>query len=206
MSRAHVGTVAGGRAFDGLQRGVSLVELTVALALVCTVTTMAIPTFASTVDAARVRQAAQFVAAQCRGARMEAVAKSATSALVFERVGGRWRFQRCLDGNGNGVRRLDISRGRDACGQLIDLGDSFAGTSIDVDATLPDPDGGPGSADAVRFGVSDLASFTAAGTATAGTVYLRSPAGQQYAVRVAGATGRTRVLRFDAAARSWVEV
>ena len=138
---------------------------------------------------------------------MEAVARSAASALVFDRVAGRWRMQRCVDGNGNGVRRADIMRGRDVCAAApVDLGELFSGVAIAVDRSVPDPDGGPGSADPVRFGASDLASFTPAGTATAGTVYLRSAGGAQFAVRVAGVTGRTRILRFDTARRQWVEV
>lgn len=206
MNRVCHAELPGGRDVRGLQAGASLIEVTIALALIAAMSTMAMPTFAATVDAARGRQAAQFVAAQCRGARMEAIAKSSTAALVFERAGGRWRFQRCLDGNSNGVRRADIARGRDVCGAPVDIGREFTGATIDIDASLPDPDGGPGSTDAVRFGASDVASFSSSGTATAGTVYLRSLGGLQYAVRVAGATGRTRVLRFEPHTRSWSEM
>jgi hypothetical protein len=104
------------------------------------------------------------------------------------------------------VRRADITRGRDVCTPAVTLSDLYTGVAIAVDASLPDPDGGPGSSDPVRFGASDLASFTPAGTATAGTVFLRTSGGVQFAVRVAGVTARTRVLRYESGRRQWVEV
>ncbi len=197
---------AGGAAPRGLPAGVSLVELTIAIALMATTAAISAPVFAASMDAGRGRQAAQYIAAQCRGARTDAVARSASAAIVFDQVGGAWRFQRCVDGNGNGVRRVDITRGRDACQPAVSLTTLFAGVSIAVDASLPDPDGGTGSADAVRFGASDIASFSSSGTATAGTVYVRSAGGVQFAVRVAGVTGRTRVLQYEAARHQWTEV
>lgn len=191
----------------GLPAGVSLVEVTLALALAATVAAMSAPVFAASLDAGRARQAAQYLAAQCRSARMEAVARSSTAALVFGQAAGRWRVQRCVDGNGNGVRRAEILTGRDSCAAAsVELGELFPGVAIAVDPALPDPDNGAGSADAVRFGASDVASFTPLGTATAGTVYVRSAGGAQYAVRVAGVTGRTRVLRFDTGRHEWTEV
>lgn len=197
----------GPRWLSGLPAGASLVELIVVLGVVVTVGAMTTPLLASSVDAGRARQAAQYVAALCRQARIEAVASSAAVAVVFDRDGVRWRLRRCQDGNGNGVRRAEITRGRDACvSASVDLTELFSGVSIAVDASVPDPDGGAGSSDAVRFGASDLASFAPTGTASSGTVFVRSMGGAQYAVRVAGVTGRTRVLRFEPARRQWIEV
>jgi type II secretory pathway pseudopilin PulG len=199
-------TPAGRRALRGLPAGASLVEITIVLAVMSLVATMSTPILASAMDAGRARQAAQYLAAQCRHARMHAISSSANVGLVFDRVGSRWRVRRCVDGNGNGVRRTDIANGKDSCPEgAVELGELFGGVAIDVDAALPDPDGGAGTSDPVRFGSSDLASFTPTGTATAGTVYVRSTGGAQYAVRVAGVTGRTRVLRFDTGARRWME-
>ena len=65
-------------------------------------------------------------------------------------------------------------------------------------------EGTPG--DPVRIGSSSLMSFTPLGTATPGTIYLRGRDGSQYAVRVLGATGRTRVLRDAPGTREWTAV
>jgi hypothetical protein len=102
------------------------------------------------------------------------------------------------------LRRADVTRGADRCVEgPIDLATQFSGVSIDVDPTLRGPDGEAGSADPVRLGASNLASFSAAGTCTAGSIYLRSARGEQYAVRLAGVNGRTRVLKYDRATRAW---
>lgn len=190
----------------GLPAGTSLIELIVALGIVSLAAIMSAPVFATSADAGRAREAAQFMASQCRAARMESVARNTTSSLVFDTVNARWRFRRCVDGNGNGMRRADITSGKDTCLVSTDVADLFFGVRVDVPAGLPDPDGGASTNGAVRFGSSDIASFSPLGTASAGTLYLRSDRGAQYAVRVAGTTGRVRVLRYEAISRSWSEI
>jgi hypothetical protein len=49
----------------------------------------------------------------------------------------------------------------------------------------------------VRFGSADLISFSPLGSCTSGSLFLRSRAGAQYIVRVAGGTGRVRVLMHE---------
>jgi hypothetical protein len=61
----------------------------------------------------------------------------------------------------------------------------------------------PGS-DPVQLGGSNLLSFTPHGTASSGSVYIRGRDGTQWVVRVLGATGRTRVLRYVPASSEWV--
>jgi glutamate synthase domain-containing protein 3 len=60
--------------------------------------------------------------------------------------------------------------------------------------------------DPVRIGGSSLLSFTPLSTATSGTIYIRGRDASRFAVRVLGATGRTRVLQFAARAGDWVEI
>ena len=83
----------------------------------------------------------------------------------------------------------------------------FPGVVLGVAETVPGVSNRgvlPAGADPVRFGASDTLTFSPLGTATSGTVYLHDRSGRQFAVRVLGATGRTRILEFDAAAASWV--
>ncbi len=58
-------------------------------------------------------------------------------------------------------------------------------------------------ADPVRLGSANTLTFSPLGTATSGTIFFRSRTGRQYAVRVLGATGRTRVLEFRHETKSW---
>lgn len=184
--------------------GATLIELLLVMALALTIMAIVAPLTANEMDAVRAGHAASFLAARFQLARQQAVSRTASVAVVFDLVSNDWTMRSCIDGNGNGVHRAEISTGRDACFDgPYDLDTLFPGISVAVDATLRGPDGEAGSADPVRFGVSNMASFSPAGSCTAGSVYLRSAKGVQYAVRVSGVLGRLRLLRYDAIARQW---
>ena len=187
--------------------GYSLIELLLVIAAATTFASLALPLTSVSTDAGKARQAASFVATRLRLARQQAVARTTTVGLVFDMVNGRWSVRACADGNNNGVRRADIGSGVDRCLEgPHDLETMFPGVRVAVDSSLDGPAGEPPSPDAVRFGASDIASFSSSGSCTAGSLFLRSSHGVQYAVRVAGVTGRTRVLRYNPSAGSWDEM
>lgn len=184
--------------------GGSYVELVIVMALLAIVASLATPVTAQVIDAGRARQAAGFIAARFRMARQLAVVRTAAIGLVFDLVDGRWTFRVCQDGNKNGIRRADVG-GVDVCSEgPYDIEAMFPGVSIAVDGTLPGPEGDPSSSDPVRFGRSNIASFSYSGSCTAGTLYLRSVRKNQYAVRVGNVSGRTRLLKFDPGTRKWL--
>ena len=187
--------------------GYSLIELLLVLAAATTLASLALPLTSVSTDAGKARQAASFIATRLRLARQQAVARTATVGMVFDMVNGRWSVRVCADGNNNGVRRADVGSGVDRCLEgPHDLETMFPGVRVAVDSSLDGPAGEPPSPDAVRFGASDIASFSSSGSCTAGSLFLRSSHGVQYAVRVAGVTGRTRVLRYNPSAGSWDEM
>jgi hypothetical protein len=47
-------------------------------------------------------------------------------------------------------------------------------------------------------------SFAPQGSASSGSIYVLGRAGSQYVIRVFGETGKTRILRYDAALRRWM--
>jgi hypothetical protein len=147
--------------------------------------------------------AARYLAGRIMEARMQAVSRSAHVGLRFEMSGSDYLFASYLDGNANGLRTADITTGVDrAVTPTQRLDDQFRGTRFGLAAGIPDADGGFGSTDGVRIGSSRILSTSPDGTATSGTLYVQGRRGQ-YAVRVLGATGRTRVLRYDAGSRRW---
>ena len=185
-------------------RGFTTLELLVVMAIAAIVLAIAAPLAANVKDASRVRHAAGFVATRFRAARQQAVAQERNVAVVFDLLDGEWTFRLCVDGNGNGVRRAEIASGTDPCPEgPYGFTALFPTVTVAVDATLPGPDGTPGSSDPVKFGASDIASFSPTGSCTAGSLYLQSGQGTQYAIRVSGITGRTRVLRYDPASGAW---
>jgi len=183
--------------------GATLAELLIVVVVVSVLTVVTVPVTGAALDAERVRQAASFLATRVRAARQQAIAGSAGAALVFDHVASRWVFRVCFDGNANGVRRAELS-GPDYCvGQIQDVEQLFPGVHVAVDSTIPGPDGDAATGDPVKFGRSDMASCSPLGSCTAGTVFLRSERGLQWAIRVAGVTGRTRILRYDNGALTW---
>ena len=136
---------------------------------------------------------------------MEAITRSTSVALRFEPASADYVFTPYADGNGNGVRAADIHRGVDPpAGVPHQLGDNFGGVRLGLLPGLPDVDGvADGSTDGVRIGTARILTMSANGTATSGTLYVQGRRAQ-YAVRVLGATGRTRVLKFDTGAGTWI--
>jgi type II secretory pathway pseudopilin PulG len=189
----------------GADTGIVLGELAAALAIVILLAGMSLPTVVHAVDAGRARHAAGVMASRFRSARQAAILGGRSVGVLFDRAAdGTWQYQVCEDGNGNGVRRTETRTGVDPCPEAPSVFEmALPGTRLAVDATLPGPDGSAASTDPVRFGASDLASFSPAGTCTAGTLFIRSAGGAQYAVRVSGVTGRTRILRYEAGSRRW---
>lgn len=188
--------------------GTSLLELVFLSALLVTLSGLAIPAMRAGLDEARTYAAARHLAGRLALARLEAVKHSANVAVRFVADGGTYRYASYLDGNGNGVRADDIGRGVDrALNPPERLGDLFAGVQFEILDGVSAIEGGGtlgSQADPVRLGRAGMLSFSPTGSATSGTLYLRGRCTCQYAVRVLGVTGRTRVLEFRPGTRQWV--
>lgn len=186
------------------ESGVALADLLIATVIVLSVSTLAVPLTASLIDRHEAHAAASYLGGRIAETRLGAVAGNQATALVFDDEDDRgWSVRRCRDGNGNGVRRADIDAGRDPCGGGQRLGRLLGGVTLGLDPGVPGIDEPAGRVDGVRFGRSGMASCSPAGHCTPGTLYLRSPGGGQFAVRVAGVTGRTRVLQFNPGSGRW---
>jgi hypothetical protein len=185
--------------------GLSLIELVFAGALGAVMIGVALPLTGDALDEARTSGAARYVAAQLVNCRMDAVNRSRSVALRFEASTPDYQIAAYVDGNGDGVRTTDIRVGVDRrLGMPRQVGDDFPGVRFGLASGLPDADGVTGtSTDGVRIGVARILTMSPDGTATSGTLYLQGRRAQ-YAVRVLGATGRTRVLKYDTGRRAWI--
>jgi Tfp pilus assembly protein FimT len=185
--------------------GFSLLELLLALSATLTTGAVAIALTSSAIDEMRTAAAARYVAGRIAAARLDAVRRSSSVALRFEQAGDDYTYSSYEDGNGNGVRTMDIRSGDDRCVASAErLGDKFPGVAFQLLPGAPDADGAAtGDTDGVRIGTARLLTLTADGTASSGTLYIRGRKGQ-YAVRILGATGRTRVLQYRAEDRTWL--
>jgi prepilin-type N-terminal cleavage/methylation domain-containing protein len=187
-------------------RGFSLVELLVALLLLAVICAITLPPVTRIVDHWRTRGAASFIGARVALTRMRAVQRNANVGLRFAPAGAAYSMRAYADGNGNGVRAADIASGADPAIDGADrLDQLFPGVTFGFvpGARLIDgSDVGAGD-DPIRLGAGNTLVFSPIGTATSGTLYLRGRGPWQYAVVILGATGRTRVLRFEPSSGSW---
>ena len=151
---------------------------------------IAVPQVLAGLDRTRTQAAARFLAARMALARTAAVTRSTTVALRFSGEAPAISLATIVDGNRNGVRSADIASGVDRpIHEPFALEHLFPGVVIEL----------------AQFGASGIVSFTPVGTATSGTVYVRGRDGTRFAVRVLGATGRTRVLRYDSVRLDYVD-
>ncbi|MGE0812020.1 MAG: Tfp pilus assembly protein FimT/FimU [Vicinamibacterales bacterium] len=186
--------------------GYSLVEAIVVLGLVGGLAAIAVPVLSRAQDAAEAASAAHYVASLVARARFDAARQQRTVALRFLATTPP-SFVRVVDGDGDGVTAADIASGVDRVSGPADrledhfgrarFGVSGAVSAIGETRTLG------GSDDPIRFGVARQISVSPLGSATSGTAYVTSEAGVQFAVRIAGVTGRARVLRYDRGRGTW---
>lgn len=180
-------------------------EVLFTTALITVIAGIALPMGADVLDELRTGAAARYLAARIAHSRMDAVNRSRSVALRFESSTPDYQFSSYVDGNGNGVRTAEIRSGVDPpVGVARQLSHDFNGVHFGLGSDVPDADGArSANTDGVRIGTARILTMSPDGTATSGTLYLQGRRAQ-YAVRVLGATGRTRVLKFEPGSRTWV--
>jgi hypothetical protein len=171
-----------------------------------TATATALPRMLSGLDEARVAGAARYVSARFYDTRMEAVTRSSEVAVRFTATDTGYVYAVYADGNGNGVLARDIQSNVDRQIHAPEqLSSQFSGVDFGTLPGLPAIDAGspvPGD-DPIKLGVSNMVSFSALGSSSSGTLYIKGRGITQYAVRVIGTTAKVRIFRFDARSRRW---
>ncbi len=171
------------------------------MAVVCVVTilgSVAAARVLAPLDRSRGYAAARFFAGRLGLARVQAVSRGSAVGFRFDQGPRGITFTVFQDGNGNGIRSADIASGVDREQEPpMALSDQFPGAAIGLTPDSP-------AAEPVQLGRTNLLTFTPIGTATSGTIFISDRAGSQWAVRILGATGRTRVLRYNPATRGWL--
>lgn len=193
------------------ERGYQLIELLIAMAISSLVLAFGVPPLLALAAGLRVELAAAEVASTFHVARSYAIRNSANVGLKFEVDGDgtvTWALYR--DGDGDGVLTADIRSGDDPevlpRTRLAHLGRQIR-FGFPPGRAPRDP-GNPHRRlthldDAIRFNNSNIASFSALGTATPGTVYLTDGMRHLSAARVTGRTGRIDRISYDVTTELW---
>lgn len=195
----------------GRAPGFSLFDLLATLAVIAIAAALGLPELFRATEQTRLALGASEIASSLRLTRIYAMRHSANVAIKFSTAGdGVVTYAIFSDGDGDGVRTQDIEDGVDSrvepwrplthLGRGIGFG--FPPGPLPSDPTSGRPIGGSRD-DPIRFNSSDLASFSPAGTATPGSVYLTDGRRGFVVVRVTNVSGRVRTLRWDHDAAVW---
>lgn len=193
--------------------GFTLLELLVATTILALLATLTVPPLRQQIAQHRVRLAAAEVASTLWTARGSAVRYGVAVAVRFEMLesdtdAAAAVFSLYADGDGDGVRTADLGIGTDPRirrpARLLHVG---SGVRFGIPDNLePREFAGSGRLDRlddpVRFGRSDIASFSPAGTASPGTVFL-TDGYHLFAVRVYNRTGKIQILRYVRERELW---
>jgi len=191
-------------------KGYTLAELLAVLAIVAMAVAVTLPAAAMLRDGGRAAAGARTMATILSAQRFKSVAGHRVRGLQFRKIGSTWSWREVADGNGNGLRTAEIARGVDP---VLAADDSLEHLVQDVRLGLPPggtfPEAPPGTDvlqpgdDPVRFGRSDLVSFSPVGSASGGTLYVTDGRAGLFAVVLYGPTARLRVWRYIPRERRW---
>jgi prepilin-type N-terminal cleavage/methylation domain-containing protein len=177
-------------------RGFSLLELTVVLALILVTIGIAAPALRAYSVESHILGAGRVFKWEFMKARSIAVRSGVQTAIRFEvSADGEDQYSTYSDGNGNGVLAADIKTGIDyRISGPLPLSGGAPGVRVAILPGLRGPDGERlDPADPIKFGRSNMLSFSPLGTASPGTFYLAGE-GVQGAVRVTPGSSRVRMI------------
>ncbi len=190
-------------------RGTSLAELLAVLVILGLVATLSLPALTDFLAEEGLTTAAREVSGILGIARARAVFQGTDVGVKWVSRGGDLVLSVYQDGNGNGVTTADIKKGVDrlVAGPFW-LGGRYPGISFSFVPGFDDldPGGAPIGAvtDPLRFGRSDICSFSPVGKASPGSVYLSNSKRRQAAVRVTPSTAKIQIFTWHGKSMKWI--
>jgi len=190
--------------------GTSLPELLVVFLILGLVFALSVPALSDLLAEEGLQTAAREVSAILTTARARAVFQGTEVGVKWISSGGDLVLSVYQDGNGNGVTTADIKKGVD---RLVAgpywLRGKYPGISFSFVPGFDDLD--PGGApigpltDPLRFGRSDICSFSPLGKASPGSVYLSNRKRRQAAVRVTPANAKIQIFTWHGKSLKWIK-
>jgi Tfp pilus assembly protein FimT len=190
--------------------GLSLLELLVALLLTMLVGAALLPALGQLTTTSRMAAAARLLVVQLQGLRASSVARGRSHGLFFQHDERGWYWLVVQDGNGNGLRTVEVEQGTDpVLSGPHRISDSLPHVDFGFPPhrtvpRIPPRRGALADLDRpVRLGNSGLLAYSPLGTSSSGTLFLSDGRESLIAVVLYGRTGRIRVWRLDRVRRRW---
>jgi prepilin-type N-terminal cleavage/methylation domain-containing protein len=189
------------------KQGFTIAEMLVVVAILGMTAGMVTPAFVTINRHGAARAATSEIRSIFHFVRARAITRARHAGVKFTKSGGEWFYAVYDDGDGDGIRNDDITSGADTrltAPKRVLLQARNAAIALPP-ISIKDPDGDPltPASSPVQFNSSTICSFSPVGEATSGTIYLSDRVGEVWAVRVYGASGKIRLLRYDAGSRRW---
>jgi len=182
------------------EKGHTLVEMMFVLLILGLCFCIGLPGLKAYSSQSQILGAASVFKQEFLKARSIATSSGRQTAIRFETENGVPMISVYQDGGCNGVLSSEISRGLDhriSGPRRLQAGAPTVRIAIHPNIPNPPPESGYlDTSDPIRFGRSEMVSFTPLGGATPGTLYLAGEYGVQAAIRVTGNTNRLRLLIY----------
>ena len=186
------------------QKGASLLEVLIVLALIGIFVLAASADLSGAVRRKDFELFAREITVLMERCRWKAMNERRYAGIVFGYRNGIYQASMHADSNGNGIRTAEVNTGIDP---LVERPVELSRSADDIragilNATIPQvpPRLGfiPQPDDPIKFGSSNIASFSPMGDSSSGTLYLECASQKQmYAIVIYGATARMNVWRFS---------
>ena len=185
-------------------RGMSLLELLVVLGLIGVFVVASTSNLTATQRQLDFDHFAREIVSSLEKCRWKAFQQRRyTGALISQQPNDGYEFSFFQDGNGNGIRTTDIHQGTDTS---IYRAIPIQRASRDIEAAvlkteipeIPPKTGTLNPADPVKFGKSNIISFSPDGQSSSGTLYLACHSQKRmYAVVLYGPTARITLWKYS---------
>jgi len=191
------------------RHGFSLPEVTIVLAVVSILAMIAAPAVSELAAQLSVRSATMELSTIFLRARARAAYERRNVGIRWVSVAGDVSYTIYDDLNGNGVLTEEIKKGidRPVVGP-ISMKQRYPGISFTFlpkfDARDPGGEKIGDLNDPIRFGRSNICTFSPLGDASPGSIYLSNGRNRQAVVRISPVTGRIQVYEWVKARKAWV--
>jgi prepilin-type N-terminal cleavage/methylation domain-containing protein len=191
-------------------RGTSLAEMIVVLAILGIVFSLGLPPLTEVLAEEGLAAAAREVSTIFIGARDRAVFQGADVGVKWVSSDGDLVLSVYQDGNANGVTTADIKKGVDRLvAGPFGLRNKYPGITYSFvpgfDGTDPGGEAIGNLADPIRFGNSNICSFSPVGESSPGSVYLSNRKHRQAAVRVTPANAKIQIFTWHGKTLKWIK-